>query len=222
MRRMGFKCIPSRLTWYHQCDNLCAGHPWLQLQCSQQQLPPQVQTVIALLHLALVPKDLPYPTNQCINSMISFWLAPVLAKHLSPQHIEAYIKHGDHHHFPGSHSSRVSITSLEAMGRLLMMMAKTFSINRTKPWTCSKKKRNCTKEIKERGRRNRRSWEIFRRKDVCKQTLIQHKVQAWILMCRPCLHSANTGKQNPNNDYTHFCSCVLWRLELISNRSLFQ
>jgi hypothetical protein len=153
------------------------------------------------------------------------WLAPVLAKRLSPWHIEAYIKHRDHHNFPLTSLAPiaadmkywVSITSLEAMGRLLMMMAKTISINRT----CSKKKRNCMKETKERGRRNR-SWEIFRRKDVCKQTLIQHKVQAWILMCRPCLHSGNTGKQNPNNDYTHFCSCVLRRLELISNRSLFQ
>lgn len=205
MWRTGFKCIPSHLTWYHQCDNLCAGHPWLQLQCGQQQLPPQVQTVIALPHLALVPKDLPYPTNQCINSMISFWLAPVLAKRLSPQHIEAYLKHVDHHNFPLTSLAPiaedvkcwVSITSLEAMGRLLMMMAKTLSINRTKLWTCSKKKRNCTKETKERGRRNRRSWEIFRRKDVCKQTLIQHKVQAWILMCRPCLHSANIGKTKP-------------------------
>ncbi len=81
------------------------------------------------------------------------WLAPVLAKCLSPWHIEAYIKHRDHHNFPLTSLAPiaadmkywVSITSLEAMGRLLMMMAETLSINRT--W--SKKKRNSTKETKE-------------------------------------------------------------------------
>ncbi len=159
MQRTGFKCIPSHLTWYHQCDNLCAGHPWLQLQCGQQQLPPQVQTVTALLHLALVPKDLPYPTNQCINSMISFWLAPVLAKRLSPWHIEAYIKHGDHHNFPLTSLAPiaadvkywVSITSLEAMGRLLMMMANTLSVNRKNHEHALRKKGIAQKKQKKEG-----------------------------------------------------------------------